>query len=202
MKDLLTEIIDSLNNLGGQAHTNEVAKDICERNNIKYDHNFYAKVEARIEASTNDSKVPNKKHIFFKIDEKTRGFYGLVEPNLSIKNMDATQDDDYYVEGKKAFKTHIVRERNHKVIKDAKERFIKEHGKLYCEVCGFDFTEKYGELGKSFIEAHHLKPVSELKEGEKTNINDLVMVCSNCHSMIHRYKGKLLRENLKSILKE
>ena len=87
MKDLLTEIIDSLNNLGGQAHTNEVAKDICERNNIKYDHNFYAKVEARIEASTNDSKVPNKKHIFFKIDEKTRGFYGLVEPNLSIKNI-------------------------------------------------------------------------------------------------------------------
>ena len=86
--------------------------------------------------------------------------------------------------------------------KDAKERFIKEHGKLYCEVCGFDFTEKYGELGKSFIEAHHLKPVSELKEGEKTNINDLVMVCSNCHSMIHRHKEKLSRENLKSILKE
>lgn len=39
-----------------------------------------------------------------------------------------------------------------------------------------------------------------MKEGEKTNLNDIVMLCSNCHSMVHRKKPWLEKEELKLIL--
>jgi len=62
------------------------------------------------------------------------------------------------------------------------------------------FSEKYGVLGDGFIEAHHIKPVSQMQEGERTSIEDLIMVCSNCHSMLHRRKPWPTKEQIKSIL--
>ncbi|WP_235712681.1 HNH endonuclease [Bacillus mycoides] len=49
-----------------------------------------------------------------------------------------------------------------------------------------DFERIYGDRGRDFIEAHHRKPISEMKNDETTKIEDLAMLCSNCHSMIHR----------------
>lgn len=40
---------------------------------------------------------------------------------------------------------------------------------------------------KDFIEVHHIKPMNEI--GEEYIVNpteDLIPVCSNCHSMLHR----------------
>jgi 5-methylcytosine-specific restriction protein A len=70
-----------------------------------------------------------------------------------------------------------------------------------CMACGFDFQAKYGELGKAFIEAHHLTPLGTLK-GQKLKLDvkrDFAVLCSNCHRMIHRsnYIGEVtkFREN-------
>ncbi|QZY56652.1 HNH endonuclease [Crassaminicella profunda] len=107
-----------------------------------------------------------------------------------LAETDSVDDEDEakeYPEGKKAYRIHRVIERNQKVIKEAKEQFAREHdGRLFCEACTFDFTQVYGDRGKDFIEGHHKKLVSEMKEGEKTRIEDIVMLCSNCHKMIHR----------------
>lgn len=76
--------------------------------------------------------------------------------------------------------------------RDPKVRRAFLQGKeLKCEVCGFDFGKTYGELGAGYIEVHHKKPVSD---GERiTDINeDLVMLCSNCHRMIHRGKDHMI----------
>lgn len=54
-----------------------------------------------------------------------------------------------------------------------------------CQVCGLNFEKAYGELGKAFIEVHHLHPVSQ-GERQVNPIEDLIPLCSNCHSMIHR----------------
>ena len=58
-----------------------------------------------------------------------------------------------------------------------------------CAVCGFDFEKIYGQLGKNFIEVHHMVPVSE-KEQEN-NVNNLRPLCPNCHRMIHRLYANL-----------
>lgn len=92
---------------------------------------------------------------------------------------------------------HKIRERNRAIIKQKK---ASVRGNLRCEVCGFLFTEKYGKLGENFIEVHHVKPISEMKEGEKTRLEDLILICSNCHSMIHSRRKCLTIDELKSNL--
>ena len=68
--------------------------------------------------------------------------------------------------------------------------------------CGLNFEDRYGRIGAGFIEVHHLQPVSELKEGEKTRIKDLALVCSNCHKMLHRRRPWLGLDDLIKIIKK
>jgi hypothetical protein len=53
-----------------------------------------------------------------------------------------------------------------------------------------DFGEHYGEMGRGFIEAHHLRPIATLEEGVPVRYDvaaDFAVLCSNCHRMIHRF---------------
>lgn len=83
-------------------------------------------------------------------------------------------------EGAKHEDTVIRYERDRGNRKDC----IAHYGYI-CQVCGMDFEKHYGELGKEFIEVHHLHPVSQ-GERKVNPIVDLIPLCSNCHSMIHR----------------
>ena len=110
-------------------------------------------------------------------------------------------DDDGFVsqEGKLLTRIHRFRERDRKIVKKKKDKVLKETGRLQCEGCGFDYKETYGQHGDGFIECHHIKPVSEINEGEKTTLDDLSLICSNCHRMIHRQRPWLSIAQLKSL---
>ena len=108
-------------------------------------------------------------------------------------------DDQEYYEGSEIFQLHRKKERSKALIKAAKTQRIKTDPKLCCEVCGFSFLEKYGELGQHFIEAHHLTPISELTEEKATTISELALVCANCHRMLHRKNAPTL-DKLKSLI--
>ena len=72
-----------------------------------------------------------------------------------------------------------------------------------CCICGFNFREHYGPIGKKYIEVHHVIPVSKIGPDYIINIDkDLVPVCSNCHSMLHRTDPPLLPEKLRSIIED
>jgi hypothetical protein len=43
-------------------------------------------------------------------------------------------------------------------------RLAKKHHGTRCQVCSFQFAEKYGSLGDGFIEVHHLIPISRWKK--------------------------------------
>lgn len=79
---------------------------------------------------------------------------------------------------------------------------VKKHRGHICEACEFDFKECYGALGENYIEAHHLKPISTLEVGKfRMNIDsDFIVLCSNCHRMIHRLEDPSDIEGLKEIL--
>jgi len=64
----------------------------------------------------------------------------------------------------------------------------KNQGRLICEVsgCSFDFEKVYGSIGKDFAHVHHLKPLGNRESSSQTSLDDLVIVCANCHAMIHR----------------
>lgn len=113
-------------------------------------------------------------------------------------HIDSYEDD--FAEGRLLFRSHVTRERNRMVVSQAKQRALRRHGKLFCEVCGFDFKVKYGVLGENYIECHHTLPVSQLAPGAKTRIRDIVLVCSNCHRMLHRRRPWLAISDLRLIL--
>lgn len=105
-----------------------------------------------------------------------------------------------FQEGGYRLKTHLVRERNSIVVKEAKRLFKLNHGdRLFCEICGFDFSEKYGKIGDGFIEAHHKVELSKIEGEHEVKPSDFAMVCSNCHSMLHREDISISK--LKQILK-
>jgi putative restriction endonuclease len=128
-------------------------------------------------------------------------FMDYKKESFISEEINITADDLSFTEGKEVLKQHIIRERNRNLIKIAKGKFKKENGnKLFCEVCGFNFYEFYGELGEDFIEAHHSIPLSEIKFGDETKVTDIVMLCSNCHSMIHRKRPWLSKEDIKKLI--
>ena len=82
----------------------------------------------------------------------------------------------------------------------ARKRCLAKKG-YKCYICGFDFEKTYGEYGKEFIEVHHINPVS-MNKRETNPEKDLIPICSNCHSIVHRKRNTVLDvEELKKIFK-
>jgi 5-methylcytosine-specific restriction protein A len=111
------------------------------------------------------------------------------------------QEEEYFPEGRVLYRLHRTRERNRDLVKKAKDKRKKEAGLLKCDVCQFNFFEKYGDIGADYIECHHTKPVSELEDSNKTQLKDIALVCANCHRMLHRKRPWLSIEQLKGLLK-
>jgi 5-methylcytosine-specific restriction protein A len=103
-------------------------------------------------------------------------------------------------EGGVKFEIHKRIERNNLIINKKKEGYFQKNGKLDCEVCGFDFYEYYGELGRGFIECHHRIPLSEINDETRTELDDLALLCSNCHSMAHRESDVITIALLKELV--
>jgi hypothetical protein len=90
-----------------------------------------------------------------------------------------------FPEGRGSYRLHRQIERSSHLVSAAKAK-AKQEGRMYCWVCDFDFAKFYGKRGEDFIEAHHTIPVSQVGENAMTKVEDLAMVCSNCHRMLHR----------------
>lgn len=95
------------------------------------------------------------------------------------------------------YRWHFRAERN-RTLANAAKRY---HGDT-CQVCGFNFRNRYGDIGAGYIEAHHLTPVSQLN-GRAVEIDpkrDYAVVCPNCHRMLHTDKPPLTPAQLRSRL--
>jgi 5-methylcytosine-specific restriction enzyme A len=69
------------------------------------------------------------------------------------------------------------------------------------KVCEFDLEKTYGEIGKSFIQVHHLMKIADIgDEYEVDPIQDLRPVCPNCHAISHREEPPISIEYLKTLI--
>jgi 5-methylcytosine-specific restriction protein A len=79
-------------------------------------------------------------------------------------------------------------------------RCIQHHGHV-CWVCDFQFRSTYGLLGEDFIEVHHIVPVSQMNADYVVNpFSEMVPLCSNCHSMVHRQDPAIKPEELRRMI--
>ena len=120
----------------------------------------------------------------------------VIEETIGTDLLNCELENEYF-EGEKKKRLSNYYEPNPKLRIAA----IKAHG-FECSVCGFNFRKFYGKLGDSFIGVHHLKPVSTLESSTSIcPINDMTVVCSNCHRMLHRSKEKVLSvEKLRELI--
>jgi hypothetical protein len=100
-------------------------------------------------------------------------------------------------EGRRVLRTHYARERSRHIVARKKEAFAHEHGRLYCERCGLGEGDRYpAEIGTPFLEVHHIRPLSEVCGIQRTTIADLMLVCANCHRVMHAEMSMPRSENV------
>jgi len=63
------------------------------------------------------------------------------------------------------------------------------------------FKEVYGEIGEKYIIAHHVNPIGGRKRASKTTLDDIALVCTNCHDMLHRKDPSMSINELRSRIK-
>jgi len=103
-------------------------------------------------------------------------------------------------EGEESFLLHLRRERNRELIEAKKMKVLSRTQNLQCEVCSFSFHDRYGARGEAFCEVHHRSPLADGGPRE-TTLDDLAVVCSNCHRMLHRKPWTTIQELSKELIK-
>ncbi|MEY2875581.1 MAG: hypothetical protein RLZZ373_2952 [Pseudomonadota bacterium] len=91
-------------------------------------------------------------------------------------------------EQRRRFVSHRARERALRIAKLEQTRAKSTDGRIRCEVpgCDFDFEATYGPVAAGFAHVHHLRPLAEATAPTITKLEDLAVVCANCHAVIHR----------------
>jgi len=83
-------------------------------------------------------------------------------------------------------------QRNPKLVGKLKELYGNK-----CQICQFTFEK---ETGQNYSECHHIIPLGE--EGEDT-IDNAIIVCANCHRMLHYadvVKRNVINDNIREIV--
>lgn len=143
--------------------------------------------------------ISNPDAFFFTVDSPT----GRTLVSVMVENMEDAKNETYddkicgELEGVRHYMVTSRFERSgHNRLKA-----ISLHG-YKCQVCGFDFAETYGDLGRNYIEVHHVNPLAEQNGEHIVNPEtDLVCLCANCHRMVHRNSHEVLAiDELKEII--
>lgn len=110
-------------------------------------------------------------------------------PDVDIHTLAAT-------EGRRQLVLHLQRERNQSVVRNKK----KQAASLECEICGFSFACAYGRSAGDYCEVHHLLPLSEVKDSTRTRLEDLAILCANCHRVVHLHNPPYTLYEVRSML--
>lgn len=68
---------------------------------------------------------------------------------------------------------------------DALRRAALKSAEGVCEACGTDYSKLLGGLGERVLQVHHRQQLSLADESTVIGIEDVAVVCANCHLMIH-----------------
>ena len=94
------------------------------------------------------------------------------------------------VEGGLRITSRIMRTRSQKLRQPAFDRYAI-NGVICCCIRAFDCEQSDGNLGRGFIEFHHINPIAHYEEHDFSKtiagaLENIAPLCANCHRMIHR----------------
>lgn len=143
--------------------------------------------------TTRSLTIPNKNPRTL-IDYICDNFYGHKDDDYygEIEIQEDNQDD--YL--KKVYVNRYERD------PEERRKCIERYGNKYeCVVCGMNFEDVYGDIGRNFIHVHHIEFLS--KHGKDISEN-LIPVCPNCHAMLHKKQNGITMkyEELREIIRK
>jgi hypothetical protein len=103
-------------------------------------------------------------------------------------------------EGDLRLRKHYTRERSRSLVSRKIEETLEKYGRLECEVCNSDLGHVYGDWGNKAIECHHKIPLASATGARKTFLEDLALICANCHRVLHG--GKYDITSLRAVLNQ
>lgn len=182
------------------------------------DHNFYDRVRNRIAIDAAMRVEDEAAGLQYSVHLRTysrflesKAFKQLGKQRINVEGRASTQRTTAttYTSSKPKERALTEGEKRHVEFEQAhrnpalRQACIDKYG-YQCQCCGMNFAELYGEeLGSNFIEVHHLKMISTFDESRPEDfLENLVPLCSNCHSMIHHGKdGPLTLAELREAYK-
>jgi len=104
----------------------------------------------------------------------------IVAKNFGLYNNQITNyGDRKFLENSIKMSKHKSRERDANLVK-----LVKSSRSWECEICGIFFEDRYGI---AYIEAHHKVPLNHLDSIVFSGVNDIALLCPNCHKAVHKY---------------
>ena len=147
-------------------------------------HNYKSKKETLVKPI--DPYEKQKFRIVSREDVEVLASINSTAKQKNRRKIEELNSDPYGFEGEKSHVTHLSIERDRALRNRKVIEFLKENGELFCEVCDFNFSKVYKFLENNIIEVHHIKPLSELSEKTKVALEDLILLCANCHFAVHQ----------------
>ena len=126
-------------------------------------------------------------------DSIASGLFSEIQSNpLFGFAQESPADVRLYAEGKAKTVTTKTYDRSPQA-----RRACIEHYGYDCVVCKFNFEKVYGEVGRGYVEVHHLHQIADIGEEYAIDpVKDLRPVCANCHRMLHKRRPPLAIEEL------
>ncbi len=146
------------------------------------------------------SDIVNKSYPRYRLKKLTKSDYKRLKEISQVEVNPSHFTENDFPEGALVARLHLSRERDTGEIKKIKAAFIKNHGSLYCEACGWRPEEEFGtqDLKNTIIEAHHDVPLHAESHGQKTKAKDIRMLCPNCHRAIHKIRPWIRTEEFRA----
>lgn len=116
----------------------------------------------------------------------TRAQTAAIERLWGLSAASALITFDAASEGERRLRAHYRRERSNALRNKKLAEARKLHGKYACALCGTDENFNYPSVfGQRIFEVHHLLPLAKAATPVRTTLDDLAILCANCHRAVH-----------------
>jgi predicted HNH restriction endonuclease len=202
------EIIETLAELGGEADWADIKKQVTAkrensfapyRNRMNFETTMFQLLQQHCDGY---KKFRGKIHFIqvrpgrFSLSESSNPHVRRINIPAELIHPETVPSDREYITGSVTQVLVNAYERDPK----ARLECIKTLG-VNCEVCGMNFEQRYGNIGRGFIHVHHKKQLSSREVYHLNPRTDLAPVCPNCHAMLHTSYPPLEIRELQEILK-
>lgn len=145
------------------------------------------------------SDTDKKKLKEFVIEKRIENELNKIDPENFSEDIIKQQKEELEFLEQKKLSGHLLFEGR---ISNIDKQKIKLLLGCKCMACGIEMSDKYGDLGKDYIELHHIIPYADmnLNNVRILKIDDFCALCPNCHRMIHKLESAGDIEMLKNII--